>query len=215
MKKKKKLRLPYYDYKTPGWYFITICTKNREWYFGKINNNVIILSDIGDIVKNYWFKITEHNENIALDEFIVMPNHLHGIVIIKDDGKIPQIGEGYFTNLSKITKTIPIDHLHLVDDERDVDFRWKQQKDNLSTVLGGYKSAVSKAVHENITSDFNWQVSFYDHIIRDEDSLENIQDYIFENPLNWENDIEFLKTSDNKEIQKYYKSIFKYKSILK
>ena len=105
MKKKRRLRLPYYNYKTPGWYFITICTKNREWYFGEINNNVIILSDIGDIVKNYWFKITEHNENI--------------------------------------------------------------------------------------------------------------QDYIFENPLNWENDIEFLKTYDNKEIQKYYKSIFKYKSILK
>ena len=154
-----------------------------------------------------------------------MPNHLHGIVIIKDDGQIPQIGEGYFANLSKITKKIPIDHFvgqgHALDlqndlqDGRDVDFRWKQQKDNLSTVLGGYKSAVSKAVHENITSDFNWQVSFYDHIIRDEDSLENIQNYIFENPLNWENDIEFLKTSDNNEIQKYYKSIFKYKSILK
>jgi len=236
MKNRKKLRLPYYDYKTPGWYFVTICTQNHEWYFGEIIKNEMELSDIGELVRNYWFKISEHNENIALDEFVVMPNHLHGIVIIKDDGQIPQVGEGYFNNLSKIENTFHVDQFVGVGHARPLqieNFEWKQHKDNLSTILGGFKSAMTKTVNEAAcsgracpsttshtitnpsTTNFGWHRSFHDIIIRDEDSLQNIWDYIFENPLNWENDIEFLKVSDKKEIENYYRSIFKYESILK
>ena len=75
-------RLKNWDYSSPGYYFITICTKNREFYFGDVKNNKMILSPMGKIAYDYWLKIPEHFPHVASDEFIVMPNHVHGILKI-------------------------------------------------------------------------------------------------------------------------------------
>jgi putative transposase len=81
----KSTRLQYWDYASPGYYFITICTKNREDYFGEIKNEKMCLNEIGDIAQKFWLEIPNHFSNVTLDEFIIMPNHVHGIVIINDD----------------------------------------------------------------------------------------------------------------------------------
>ena len=84
----KSIRLQHWDYSSCGYYFVTICTKNRECHFGEIKNGICELSSIGKIVQKYWFEIPRYYENIYLDSFTVMPNHLHGIVVINDDVNI-------------------------------------------------------------------------------------------------------------------------------
>src|SRR4030042_2350936 len=81
-KNKKSMRLHYYDYSSNGYYFVTICTKNKINYFGNIENERIKLNNYGKIVKNFWEQIPFYYKNIYLDEFIIMPNHIHGIIII-------------------------------------------------------------------------------------------------------------------------------------
>lgn len=73
-----------YDYSTPGSYFITICTKNREHYFGEIYKGILIEKSIAKIVRHCWFDLTSHYHNCLLDTFIIMPNHIHGIIIITE-----------------------------------------------------------------------------------------------------------------------------------
>ncbi len=78
-------RLKDYDYSQDGSYFVTICTKERELFFGEVQNNKMILNDLGVIAEKYWLEIPQHFENTELDEFIIMPNHIHGIIVIDND----------------------------------------------------------------------------------------------------------------------------------
>ncbi|MFH1947037.1 MAG: hypothetical protein ABIJ23_02685 [Candidatus Magasanikbacteria bacterium] len=81
----KSTRLANYDYSQPGFYFVTICTKNRRHYFGKITEQKMILNDIGKIIQKYWSEIPQHFENVLTNEFIIMPNHVHGIIEISNN----------------------------------------------------------------------------------------------------------------------------------
>jgi len=175
MKERKLNRLKDYDYSQNGYYFVTICTKNREAWFGKIESDKMILNMFGEITKNFWVEIPKHFKNVSLDEFIVMPNHIHGIVII--------VGNAYMRSLQDRTKML------------------------LSRIIQQYKSSVTREIN-SLQNDFcfKWHKSFYDHIIKDEKTLNNIREYITNNPLKWESDIENeinLKES-NKD---YYKKI--------
>jgi REP element-mobilizing transposase RayT len=78
-------RLQYWDYSWNGYYYITICSKNRECYFGEIQDDKMILNEIGKIAQKYWIEIPIHFNNAKLDEFVIMPNHIHGIIIIDND----------------------------------------------------------------------------------------------------------------------------------
>ena len=98
MKERKLNRLKDYDYSQNGYYFVTICTKNREAWFGKIESDKMILNMFGEITKNFWVEIPKHFKNVSLDEFIVMPNHIHGIVII--------VGNAYMRSLQDRTKML-------------------------------------------------------------------------------------------------------------
>lgn len=158
MKQRKPNRLINYDYSNYGWYFVTICTQNMVHRFGKISNGKIILNDIGKIVNDAWFNIPNHYPNVELDEFIIMPNHIHGIIIIN--------------------------YKNIVGDEN---FRPLQQhKTNLSNVIKGFKISVQKMCRNNNFISFKWQRSFYDRIIRNEKELYKIRKYIQQNPLKWD-----------------------------
>jgi len=168
---RKPNRLKNFDYSTSGYYYVTICTKDRQEYFGEILDNEMVLNDYGKIVQKCWKGISKYYQNVLLDEFIVMPNHIHGIIFIK---KISLIDVGTIHELSLRNKSI---------------FNWKQRRKMLlPKIIGFFKMNSSKLIHDLGINSFQWQRSFYDHIIRDEQSLKEIRKYIRENSINWNND---------------------------
>jgi REP element-mobilizing transposase RayT len=156
-------RLKDWDYSTPWWYYVTICTKNMECFFGEVKNGEMVLNELGKIVKEEWLKTKEIRKKIDLDYFVVMPNHFHGIIII----------EGCeFVETHGIVETHGHASLHKVTN-------------NLSNIIRGFKGACTKRIHLNNIKSFSWQSRFYDHIIRNEKDLYRIREYIQNNPLKW------------------------------
>lgn len=164
------IRLKDWDYSSYGYYFVTICTKDKECFFGNINDGKVSLSDIGIIANNNWIRIPEHLKNANLDEFKVMPNHIHGIIIIENQKYGEEIRKGVSYNKSTINKFS------------------KPIKGSLSIIINQFKSSLTRWCHKNGNYDFSWQSKFYDHIIRNEKSLQKIREYIVNNPLKWELD---------------------------
>jgi len=175
LKSRKLNRFKNYDYSKNGYYFITICSKNRQIIFGEYienavgtalaavrnNENNIKLSKLGQIIDNQWNDIPNQYDNVQLDQYIVIPNHLHDILII-----------------DKRTGASPVP--------------------TISNIIGSFKSKTSlqylqyiKNNNLNISGQI-WQRSFHDHIIRNDRSLNAIREYISNNPINWEQDIENL-----------------------
>lgn len=159
MPDRKLNRLKGYDYSQNGYYFVTICTKNRQEFFGEIKNGELTLNEYGKITKKCWREIPDHFPNVILDEFIIMPNHIHGIVIIKNNDE----GNKNFCSLPWQTKL----------------------SKSLSSIIRGFKIGVTKYFREKNNDEFVWQKSFYDHIIRNEKSLFNIRKYVQNNPFKW------------------------------
>ncbi len=164
---RKSTRADWWNY---GWYsayFITICTKNKEHFFGEIKDKKMYLSNLGAIADVLWHQLKERRNYVKLEEFVVMPNHIHGIIILDK----------------------PIEMQELIDNKvsfSEESFQ-KQAKKTISSIVGGYKSGLTK--HANrMGLDSGWQVSFHDHIIRSEKSYENISNYILTNVENWEDD---------------------------
>ncbi|MFC1612958.1 transposase, partial [Patescibacteria group bacterium] len=153
---RKRNRLQNYDYSQDGWCFVTICSQNREEFFGKIENDQMILNEYGKIVKNQWLWLGNQYNYVKLDEYIVMPNHFHGILVI-----------------------------YRRDRSRPVPTSESGKIKSLSELIGAFKTTSSKIIHKNGFGNFAWQRSFYDHIIRDEKSLNNIREYIKNNPMKW------------------------------
>jgi REP element-mobilizing transposase RayT len=196
-------RLPGWNYGWAAAYFVTICTKDRECFFGEIvetqctaslSQPQMQLSEIGKIAEMEWLKTPEirADMNLELGEFIVMPNHIHGIIII---------GENEFnTQRDDNCNERRRDAMHGVSETNDSArgrdamhgvSTFGPQSKNLSSIIRGYKSAVKKyATVNNI--NFAWQPRFHDHIIRDEQSFRNISNYIINNPTNWKQD-KFLR----------------------
>ncbi|HLD26663.1 MAG TPA: transposase [Patescibacteria group bacterium] len=166
-RQRKPNRLRQYDYSQNGWYFVTICTKDKEEYFGQIKQSKMIMTDVGNIARKLWFEITKHFDMTSLDEFIVMPNHIHGIIVIGDNREI--VGNRHACSLQNNEYI-------------------KRNHQLLFTIIGSFKSAVSKIVRQQLLCSFQWQRSFYDHIIRNEQSLHKIREYIQLNPLKWSED---------------------------
>ena len=166
MKIRKPNRLKNYDYSNSGWYYITICTKDPKKYFGRIENGKMVLNRIGNIVDEFWNKIETLHQNIDLDYYVIMPNHIHGIIIINDVLKgQPQLK---YKNVGNAKFAIPTD----------------RTKMELSKLIQQFKRAVSLRVKTiNPNSIFKWQHSFYDRIIRNQNELFNIRKYIQQNPL--------------------------------
>lgn len=161
MKERKLNRLKHYNYSKGGYYCITICTQNKISYFGEIKNGKMILNSSGEIARRYWNEIPNYYSNIHLDEFIVMPNHIHGIIIINKSGRIEQC--------SVPTKEIKRDN---------------RNYGLISKIIKSYKTIVMKTIRNEVRiHEFGWQRSFYDHIIRNEESLSKIREYIIDNPL--------------------------------
>ena len=162
----KSIRLKNWDYSSNGAYFITICTNDRICYFGEIKNWKLVLSNIGKIVNEYWFKIPNHHENIILDQFITMPNHIHGILFI--DRPFVETCPGMsLRKYNKFSKPI---------------------SGSISMIINHFKSSVKRWCNNNHSANFQWQPRFYERIIRDDYELNRIREYIINNPFMWSSD---------------------------
>lgn len=169
----KSTRLENWDYSWNAIYFITICTQNREFYFGNILEGKMNLSSIGQMAKTYWEEIPQHFPFVELNKFIVMPNHIHGIVIIENSENID----------------IDKDAMNRVSTERGgiTGMHNPMLSDGLSKIIRWYKGRVSfesRKIHTN----FRWQTRFHDHIIRNDESFHKIKEYIKNNTLTWTDD---------------------------
>ena len=172
---RKRNRLAGYDYSTPGYYFVTICTKGMLEYFGCIQNREMLLNDKGRIVQDRIRWLENHFEYIKIIKSVVMPNHVHFIIQIIDD---VDVGTG--RDLSdKKTGTTPELSLHKIK--------------SISELVGAFKTMSSKLIHQSGLNEFQWQRSFYDHIIRNDEELIRISDYIEKNPLMWKQDECFVE----------------------
>lgn len=151
-------RLKGWDYSAAGYYFVTICTRERECWMGKVVDGIMRLSPVGEIVAAEWQKTALMRENVTLDEWVIMPNHFHGIICIVE---------------THCNASLPN--------------AFGPQRNNLSSIVRGFKSASTKHIHQ-AGHDFAWQSRFHDEIIRDENALATVREYIRDNPMKWEMD---------------------------
>ncbi|MHC5596242.1 MAG: transposase [Nostoc sp.] len=176
-------RLPNRNYVANGWYLITICTKDCFDYFGQVVSGQVKLSEIGEIAQKCWVEIPNHFEYTQIDTHVIMPNHVHGIVII--DKPLSQNVETLHCNVSTQRDRIQQDTLCDVT-QRQFMSEISPKAGSLSAIARSYKSAVTRWCRENGFENFAWQPRFYEHIIRADGSLDRIREYIINNPAKWQ-----------------------------
>jgi len=195
----ESIRLPGYDYSRPGAYFITIVVHNRQCLFGEIVNGEMTLNEFGEIVKTEWQKTGALRPNIDVDAFVVMPNHLHGILIITDNDDLY-----HHHNRNRNRDRNRRDTLQRVSTESEsesesesgmgmepgmgmgtIEQFGKPTHNSIPTIVRLFKSTVTKQINQ-IRQTLGipvWQRNYYEHIIRNDDELNKIREYIINNPL--------------------------------
>ena len=165
--RRRNLRLAEFDYSQPGAYFVTIVTQDRKLLFGEVLDGEMILNETGRMVTELWLAIPDHFSNVELGEFVVMPNHIHGII------SITNVGATHASPLPIISNG--------------------PGSGSLGAIVGSFKSATSKRIHELTKSHDHrlWQRNYYEHVIRNERDHQAIYDYILANPGNWEKDNDY------------------------
>jgi putative transposase len=186
---RRSIRLKGYDYSQAGAYFITICCANMECRFGKIENNEMILNEYGIIAFEEWMKLTERFTNFELDTFQIMPNHIHGIIVLKDirvsfTSAEDVVGAGFTTT----EEIVGAGFTPAQDDKRA-----GASPAPTSAIIGAYKSLVANEClkifkTKNEIMGKLWQRDYFEHIIRNEASYKNISDYIITNAACWKDD---------------------------
>ncbi len=201
-------RAQWWDYGNEGAYFITICTKNREHFFGEIINGIMHLSHLGVLADAFWHEIPHHSPNVKLGAFVVMPNHIHGILILNGNvgtlnGNVGtlngNVGTLHATSLrqrqqqqrpSSLSSSLsqPPNPETITKNQQMANI--SPQSGTVSAIIRAYKSAVTK--HANrLGIENGWQPRFHDHIIRNDIEYQRIHNYIVNNPLKWEKDTLF------------------------
>ena len=173
------IRLNGWDYRRSAWYFLTICTHDRTRFFGDVRRGIVCLSRIGCVAHRFWAAIPNHSNRARLDAFIIMPNHVHGLIgLVPDD-----------------TAVETLDPTSLRDDAGGHDLDINQHMSaispkpgSVSTIVRSYKSAVTRWARRNGYPDFAWQPRFYDHIVRNRRAFHRIRQYIANNPTRWHQD---------------------------
>ncbi len=158
---RRSIRLKGYDYTQPGAYFVTICTQNRESLLGEIVEGEMMLNEYGQVVVGCWIWLAKQYPYVELDEWVVMPNHAHSIVILSG-----------------------------MDDSRRGGSRTAPTTKSLGRLVGAFKTVSTKRINQmrHTPGAPVWQRNYYEHIIRDEDELNRLRQYILDNPVQWEMD---------------------------
>ena len=204
---RKSIRLKHYDYALAGAYFVTICTADKRCIFGRIVGEEMQLNELGRIVDTCWRQIPEHFQSVELDEFIIMPNHLHGIIILQDNTcrgaacSARETDERRGTACSaRVSSRGVARNAREMGERRGAACSTRETRPvtplmrprTLSTIIRSFKSAVSKSAREQkqVGSEPLWQRNFFERIIRNDDGLGKAREYIVTNPLRWHLDKE-------------------------
>lgn len=173
-KKEKKV----IQYEESGWYYVTLTTSGKQCLFGKIENEKMTLNDNGIIVKDEWLKSAEIRKEVQLDDFVIMPNHIHGIVMISQKEEI-------------------IKPLDLKSPQRIEKRKYVHPKKLLDAFISGFKSSTSDQINDRQNTQQNaiWQRTYDEHTIKNKEDYKRLTKYIFNNPKNWDHDIENIKNS--------------------
>lgn len=185
------IRLKGYDYSSPGAYFITICTHQRACLFGNIADGEMQVNSFGQVIQGHWSKLPSHHPHLRLDEFIVMPNHIHGILILFNENECDQsniVGAG-------LADTVSVSSDYLTPkpapthDQSQPKFVTIQRA-GIPNIIRGFKTFSARQINRQRRTKGTpvWQRNYYEHIIRNEESFEHIRRYIQTNPVNWKND---------------------------
>ncbi|MCE2961649.1 MAG: transposase [Chitinophagales bacterium] len=175
---RRSIRLKGYDYSQAGLYFIAICCQDRACLFGDVVNGEMILNEFGIVAHNEWAKTPEIRPNVELGEFIIMPNHMHGIIRLLGRGELhsPEM-----TN-----------QLHSFDNLGVCKTPLRSPSQTIGAIVRGYKSTVTKQLGLLGFDDKLWQRNYHEHIIRNEQSYQTISEYIINNPVKWAEDKFYL-----------------------
>ncbi len=173
---RRSIRLPSYDYSQAGAYFVTICVQNRECLFGEIVDGIMRLRDTGKIASQSWAWLAQQYDHVELDTWTIMPNHLHGIIVIADDGRggsrTALTGDATEFDLGG-SRTAPT-----------------MQRKSIGRLIGAYKTTSTKYVNQlrGTPGERLWQRNYYEHVVRNDADLLRIREYIDNNPAQWELD---------------------------
>lgn len=172
---RRSIRLKGYDYSQVGAYFVTLCTENRESLFGRVDDDEMCVNDFGMIATEFWDQIPHRFPGVELDEFVVMPNHVHGIIVITENpaGAI-WVGAN------------PVGAIH------ESPLQTQRRKMLLSKIIGYFKMNTAKRINaaRDTAGTQVWQRDYYEHIVRDEHELSRLREYIANNPARWAEDEE-------------------------
>jgi len=213
----KSIRLPEWDYRNVWYYFVTICTKGRKHYFGDIHNEEIVLSKIWEIAQKYRLDIPNHFAHISLDIFVIMPNHIHGIICIDEKigneigDEIVETSHGTSPKINKINgtcnetrnETRHVASLQKIQKQPQIQRTknefWPQDTKSLWYIINQFKWSVTREGNKQINE---WKISssmpfarqprFYEHVVRNTKDYERIYEYIQNNPLQWNNDEHYI-----------------------
>jgi REP element-mobilizing transposase RayT len=196
---RRSIRLRDYDYAQAGLYFITICVQNHECLFGKIMDGKMWTNEFGVIIENEWLKTSELRKNIQLHEFVIMPNHFHGIIEIINNNNncdVPCTDVVTANACRGVARNAPTTRNAPTNDDTPTNQIDKNEymasispkSNTLSTIVRAFKSAVTKQIHEMGFHGTIWQRNYYENIIRDHNAYGNIVEYIQNNPAHWEQD---------------------------
>jgi REP element-mobilizing transposase RayT len=180
---RRSIRLQGYDYSQNGAYYVTLCTQNRECLFGEIVNGEMILNEYGKMVEQCWNNLSNHYDNIELDAYVIMPNHFHGIILITDT--VDNVGAIHELPLHELP--LHESPLQLPLHESPIQSPQQRRKMLLPKIVGRFKMNSAKQINQmrNTPGISVWQRNYYEHIIRNDKSLENIRNYIINNPSEW------------------------------
>jgi putative transposase len=170
---RRSIRLPGYDYSQAGAYFVTMVTRDRRCLFGRVKDGDMELNEMGKMVENVWLEIPEHFDGVYVDMFVVMPNHIHGVIEIIKDNRSSGVGATHESPLPTQGHG--------------------PKPGSIGVIVGLFKATISKQYHmmTNTQDTHLWQRNYFEHVIRDEIDYQAIHDYILSNPLNWEKDEEY------------------------
>jgi REP element-mobilizing transposase RayT len=211
---RRSIRLNEYDYATPWWYYITICTFERKILFGDVKDGKMILNDLGKIVEEEWLRTKEVRSNVDLDYYVIMPNHLHGNIIITSRGELnsPQ-GINPPQELNSPRRIDPPQRMNLPQELNSTgnnesgriqyaptNDKFKSPSQTLGAIIRGFKASVTARIRkiQGNSRLIIWQRNYYEHIIRNEIDLQNIRNYIELNPLKWELDEHYKPVKSNR-----------------
>jgi len=182
---RSSLRLRGYDYSDPGAYFVTICTDQRICYFGNIVDGIMISFPVIDVVREIWLDIPKQFLYVDLDAFIIMPNHIHGIVVVRKE------------------------LMNQVSSEAKSWISMKNSNQMLGKIIRYFKAKSARIIHDSGFPRFDWQPNYFERVVRSPRELNAIREYIINNPIRWILDRENrLSENFNMDLDKYFLDIF-------